>query len=228
VIAAALALVAFLPAPAQAQMSSSLVVHLPGPETPLVEGASLSLAGQVTLIADLTGYANLNGIPVTYTVVDKPAWAIVTLSPANDIFPVPYGLPMGTSYVVTRPIVVSVTVDPAAAPAQDTTDDIVIAATTAPSAPLATSATGHGSFLVQYDAPDEEPCAEHAGMTHEQMAQMAVDAADAYNAQQRDEASDDVTVQNTAATRVSTPWVAVGGFALVGAAVGLVLRRRIV
>lgn len=225
-VTATLALFSLLPALAQAQGSSALTVQLMPPEAALIDGSSITITGNVTLTADLLAYANLNGIPVTYTVEKQPAWLVVSVTPSSDVFPLPQ-TPTGTAISITRPISVTLSPDPASAPSMDTVSKVILGATAIPSAPASWSVQGRGSIPIMYDAPDPVPCAEHEGMTHEQMAQMAVDAANAYNAQQRDEASgDDVTVQNAAATTLPMPWVAVAGFALVGAAAGLVLRRR--
>lgn len=225
VVAACLAALTLFPASAVAQQSGAVIVFLQAPEEVVTDGQSIVIAGVVTLTVDITAFTEITGIPVEYAVTGAPAWASVVVSPANDVFPIGYGAPTGVAYTVTRQIMVTLTA--AESMPEDLTDVIEITATTSPGL-LGRSFTGKGSTIVAYDAP-EEPCPEHAGMTHEQMAAMAVDAANAYNAQQREEqtgTSDDVTVQNASASPVPMPWVAVGGFALVGAGVGLVLRRK--
>lgn len=226
-VVATLALLAFLPAPAQAQGSSAVIVQIEPAEEALVDGSTITLHAVVTYVADYLSLLNVNGVPVDYAVTRAPPWAAVTVTPASDIFPPPAGAPVGASYSMSRAIII--TVSATGDFAEDLTDVIELTATTHPTAPLTASATGKGQAQVRYLGAENEPCPEHPGMTHEEMAAMAVDAANAYNAQQREEqtgSSDDVTVQNASAAPVSMPWVLVGGFALVGAGIGLVLRRK--
>lgn len=226
-VAASLAILAFLPAGAHAQMSSAVVIRIEPAEGPIVDDSAIVLHAVVTYVADDLAALNVNGVPVEYTVTQAPAWATVTLTPPSDVFPPPAVAPAGASYVVTRTL--TITVSATSDLDEDVTDFIEMSATTHPSAPLATSATGKGQVQVQYLGAEDEPCPEHAGMTHEEMAALAVDAANAYNAEQREQqtgSSDDVAVQDASASRVPMPWIAVVGFALVGAGVGLVLRRK--
>lgn len=226
-VAACLAALTLLPAAAQAQQAGALIVTLQPPEAALTEDGPLTFLGTVTLTVDYTAYTSISGIPVQYTVTKQPAWATVVVSPSSDVFSLgPYPGP-SASMTMTKQITIIVN---AASDDldQDLTDLIEITATTTPGL-LGKAFTGKGSTPITYDAP-EEPCAEHAGMTHEQMAALAVEAADTYNAYQREQqagSSEDVTVQNAAASTIPMPWVAVGGFALVGAGIGLVLRRRL-
>lgn len=225
---AALALLTLVPSPAAAQQSAAMTVALNAPETLSDATRMVTFSGTITFTADLTGYTGINGIPVTYTVTKNPTWATVLISPATDVFPVPAGPPVGLSYTVTKTI--TVTIGLADDPTEDVFDQVEITATTTPTV-NGKAAVGKGAAPVSYDAPDQ-PCPDHLG--DPRLAALAVEAADAYNewqAAKEDEdasaSSDDVHVQSAGASTLPLPWVAVAGFALVGAAVGLVVRRRL-
>lgn len=225
---AALALLTIIPSPVAAQQSAAMTVALDAPE-PLSDATRMvTFSGAVTLVADLTGYTGIMGIPVTYTVTKNPAWATVLISPATDVFPAPSSPPAGLSYTVTKTI--TITIGLADDPTEDMFDQVEITATTTPTV-NGKSAVGIGATPVAYDAPDE-PCPDH--LDDPRLAALAVEAADAYNewqAAKEDEdasaSSDDVHVQSAGASTLPLPWVAVAGFALVGAAVGLAIRRRL-
>lgn len=228
-IVVGLALLTFLPAPAQAQMSSSLVVTLTSAEEPVREGSSVVLTGIATFTSDWTAALSLNGIPVTYTIDAVPAWASVVISPANDVFPPPGPASGATplAYSVTRAF--TVTVSASEELAADQTDVLEIAATSSPTQG-GRVAVGKASALVSYDAP-EAPCDT---TDHEALLAMAVEAANAYAETERGDASstsgtedDELSVQTGGATPLPLPWIAVGGFAALGALVGLLLRRRL-
>jgi hypothetical protein len=138
-------LLAFVPT-ASAQ-SGSIVVSMNSPTEQVkpLQGA-LTFSGTVTLTADYSGVANPIGIPVTYTVSNKPAWAQVLVSPASDVFPAP-GAPGGVSYSQARTISVTVTASGDAPAFQAET--IEITATPSPSNPQATITPGKGQVGIQ-------------------------------------------------------------------------------
>lgn len=226
-ILAALALVAFLPAPAAAQQSGALVLTTGTPDALRPDGF-VTYTVQATLTVDYTAALALSGIPVTYVVENKPAWASVTLSPASDVFPPPPAgyVPSGFAYQQVRILQVTIAAGPDA-PTVDVYEALELGAITSPGM-FGQPIYGRGSTVVFYDAPEEEPpCPEHA-FTDAQIAQMTATAVDAYNEHEAkdSESSDDVSVQSTGASPVPVAGIAVAGFALVGAGVGLLLRRR--
>lgn len=220
---AVLTLLTFLAAPAAAQSQGSVTVMLGAVDEAFTEeGQTLTFTGIVTLVADVTAHASTTGIPVQYTITKSPAWTSVVVSPASDVFT--FGTPTGVSVQSTKTFTVTVTLGEA--PADDVADQIEITAQTS-AAPLGSSFTGKGSTPIVYDAP-EEPCPGHDIVTNADWASLAVEAADAYNehqAAQQGEA-EEVSVQTGGASAISTPWVVAAGFAIIGAGVGLLLRRR--
>lgn len=225
---AALAIVASLPAPAAAQQQGSLVLMLQLPEG-LTPDATVSFLGTATLTVDYTAALAMTGIPVTYAVAEAPEWASVTIQPASDVFPPPSAAgPPGFAYTVTRTFQVVVSV--ADGPAEDAVAALLIDAWTTPSTVFGNSFYGSGATQVSFDAPDEPEECDH-GLTDAQLAALKAEAVEAYNAmeaaQREDEASGEVTTQSTGASPVTMSGLAVGGFALVGAGVGLLLRRRL-
>ena len=229
-VVAALAVLTFLPTPAQAQQSSSIVLALNPPAEALTKDTMLTFSGTVVYTADYTAMLALSGIPVSYSVVNAPAWASVVVSPASDVFPMPSHPGMGASYSVARTITVTVTL--AHAMAEDATGAIEIAATTR-AAPLGHAATGVGAVPILYDAPEED-CHE---LSEAELLAMAREAANAYveqsgtdittDAPTTDAGSDELHVQTGGASTLPVPWIAVAGFALVGAGVGLILKKRL-
>ena len=224
---AALALLAFLPAPASAQQSGVLTVVLePTPHVFSPDLTQIVLSGMATLTVDATAYANPMGIPVQYSVTDVPPWASVLVSPASDVFTLP--MTPGPTASVTMTRVFTVTITAPEDLTEDSVDLVEIAAQTEAQL-LSTGFTGYGSTAVTYDAPELEPCPDHLAASGDWDA-LAVEAAEAYNAHQaaqaRDGDGEEVSVQTGGASTLPLPWVVVGGFALIGAGVGLVLRRR--
>lgn len=214
-----------VPAPAQAQQSGALVVMLQPPTELLSEDLeTMTLSGVVVFTADLTVLANVVGTPVSYTVTKQPAWASVIISPATDVFPTNAFVGASTSVTASRPI--RVTVSLSDHPTADVTDAIEITAETSVGTP-GRSFSGTGAAPIGYDAPDE-PCDQHVGMTQAQMEQAAAAIAD-YRAQQSSPqtAPQEVTTQS-AGEKAPVPvfGLAVVACALVGAAVGLALRRK--
>lgn len=224
---AMLLLLTFLPAPASAQQQGAVTVQLNVPETPLADDLTrITFAGIVTFTTDVTASASTTGIPVSYTVTKQPEWASVIISPATDVFS--FGMPTGLSMTATKTVTIVVSL--AKDPGEDLNGVIEITAETSPG-PFGASFTGKGSTPIAYDAPEEEPCAEGHLVTNADWEAMAVEAADAYNEYQASKAEEDggdeVSVQTGGASTLPMPWLIVGGFALIGAGVGLVLRRRL-
>lgn len=234
IVVASLALVAFLPAPAEAQVFQSMVtITMNAPEGPLTNATSvLTFSGATMYTGDVGTYARMSGIPITYTVTKAPAWATVVVSPASDVIPAP-AAPSGLTYTAARSFQVTVVVDPMFV--GQAIDQVEVTVTTGAST-LGMPATSKTSVPVMADV-GEEPC-EVAD--HQALFDAAVEAANAYNAEQADtfdetadvgssrpsSADPELITQDTGSKPVALPWIAVAGFALVGAGVGLVLRRR--
>lgn len=230
-VATTLALLTLVPAPAQAQLSSQVTMTLTAPTEPLKADGTLTFTGAVTYTADYTAMLALTGIPVQYAVSEKPEWATVIVSPANDVFPAPVGPSSGLAYSVTRMITVTVTL--ARALEEDASGAIVITATTSP-APLGQAAMGQGAVPILYDAPDKE-C---QGPANAQLLEMAREAANEYAekggnvdvptaAPATEAPAEELRVQSGGASPLALPWIAVAGFAIVGAGVGLLLKKRL-
>lgn len=223
-ILAALALLTFLPAPAAAQQQGSLVLQIAPPET-IYPDTTITTVATATLTVDVTGMLSPSGIPVTYMVETVPAWATVTLSPASDVFTAPMMVPNGASYTVTRTFTITISV---AHYPGDMIDLLRIAAITSPGF-MGQSIYGAGEATLFYDGPNADEECDH-GLTDAQVAALkaeAIDAYNEYNAAKDAESSDEVTVQNASASPVPLTSLAIAGFALVGAGVGLVLRKRL-
>lgn len=209
---------------AGAQQNASLTIHLQVPDEPVPRGAALHTTGIVTLTTDWTAFVSSpNGVPVTYSVTKAPAWASVVVSPATDVFPAPSHPPIGVAYSTQRQITITI------AGAEQTTEPelgtIEIGATTSAGA-LGRSATALGSMIVKL-APVEEPtpCPEHEALASQDAAATAPEPA--IQASASPEEGGEVTVQQAGASPVSTPWLVVGAFGLVGAGVGIVVRQRL-
>lgn len=227
----ALSLLTLVPAPAQAQQTGSLVLVLNAPERALHGDDFVTVTGIATLTVDYTAVLAVSGIPVTYTVTKAPAWATVIVTPGSDVFPGPYAPMPGLAYSVTRAF--SMTISVADGPGQNVVDTIEITAVTE-AAPLGRSFTGKASVPVSFYA-EEEACEVHDG----ELLALAREAANEYaaakedsvdvtaEAPRKDASEPELHAQSGSATTLSIPWIAVAGFALVGAGVGLVLRRRL-
>lgn len=212
------AALACLATPAQAQMAApyNLVVSLAPPEDPLTaERTSLEFAGKVTYVGDVTSALNLNGVAVQYKITQAPTWAAVTVSPGSDVIM----LTQGQQYVGSASFTVSVFVD-AGALSSSEVGVIEITATAMPSAPLSYPKNAAGQAAVQfYVPPHGDDCEEHATA-----AALLATTDDAPAAAPQDE--DDTLQVQTAGAAPTGTWYAVAGFGLVGAGVGLLLRRR--
>ena len=212
---------------AQAQSSSTLVLAMPAAEDPLPAGGRLVLGGTATFTADLLVYGNTQGVPVTYTVSNAPAWASVVVSPQTDVFPVMVGA-ASPSYTVSRAF--TVLVDGAPTGPDNEIGTIEITATATPTMQGSRAATARLNTPVRFDA-GEEACEDHAAVEQVAYAYVTPGAtaptADA-EADADATAQDDTTttVQSTSTTPIALPAAAILGFGAVGAGVGLLLRRR--
>ena len=125
-------LLAFVPT-AEAQTSAQVVVSItPNTERVKPLQGPIAFSGTAQFTADYSAGANIIGIPVTYTVSQKPAWATVLVSPATDIFPGPSATGAATpgAYTTSRTFTITVTASDQA-PAF-TAEQIEITATTTP------------------------------------------------------------------------------------------------
>lgn len=208
---AALAGLVLVATPAEAQQSSSLIVMMNVPEQPLTaEQPRITFSGMIDYTADLTTYTSLSGIPVTYTVTKAPAWASVIISPATDIIPLP-STP-SFMFMASRPF--TVIVDVGSNVTGELVDQIEVTATTTPGS-FGKAATGKSAVPIRLDVAQDEPC-DAAHPLAEPEAQPAAA-----------EPAPEVQVQSGSVTPLSTRWLVIAGFGLVGAGVGLVLRRRL-
>lgn len=225
---ATLGMLALLVVPAaDAQITKSqLVLSMEAPQAPLTHDAEIaSVPGITTFTGDIGQYQHTTGIPITYSVTKAPEWATVTVVPASDVIPLPAAPGLGLSFTVSRPFTVTIILDPEYEGRDISQVEITV---TQGAVTGGMPASAKNAIPIMADASPVEPCPEHA-VTQEQLSVWAVEAADAYNEYQAaaQEEDPEVTTQSAGASPVPLPWVAVGGFALVGAAVGLVLRKRL-
>lgn len=233
-LVASLALLTFVPT-ADAQTAGSLVITISAPDAPVRAGETVTLVGVATLTADYTAALGLAGIPVSYWVEQAPAWASVIISPSNDVFPPPAGPQQaGLTYTAVRTFTITVSATASEAPTEDVVEALTIAALTSPAA-LGQQLSGQGAAAIAFDATDE-PC-EHA--VDAELLALAREAANESAASKQngvdmptsapptDAPADDLEVQTGGVSPLSLPWLAVAGFALVGAGVGLVLKKRL-
>ncbi|MEA3201664.1 MAG: hypothetical protein QOE90_3092 [Thermoplasmata archaeon] len=100
----ALALLAAAPV-ASAQKSGVITFNGRSPQGALHPGSAVDATYTATLVADATAYASTPGVPVHYAIAKAPAWATVTLSPSEDIFPTPVGVgALSPTYTAVRPL----------------------------------------------------------------------------------------------------------------------------
>jgi hypothetical protein len=194
----------------------SIVISLAPPTDALsAEKTKVEFAGKVTYVGDPTSMLNLHGVPVQYKITQAPAWAAVTVSPGSDVIQL---TTQGTTTTGSAHFTVTVFAGADAVPSSEV-GIIEITATVIPSAPLTPPKSASGQAPVQfYVPPHEDGCEEHATV--------AALFAEAPAAAPKEESGDDLHVQ-TAGVAPAGTWYAVGGFALVGAGVGLMLRRRL-
>lgn len=171
----------------------------------------------VTLTSDLTSYSSEIGVPFMAAVTKAPAWATVVLPQATGIFPLPSGAMMvSQSYVSSAPLTVIVMVGDLnfSGPA----DGVVQITVTTMNQFGSTSGTT--SFPLHIVAPPA--CATQLQPTAVQAA--SVKATPTVAAPPQDNG---LTVQQSTAAPISVPTFAViGGCAIAGAGIGLVLARK--
>lgn len=211
--ALAVLVVAGLAAPmAAAQQQGGITVLVTPPGTAQVNNVTTTV-GRVTLTADLSAYSSPTGIPVVYTVSKAPAWASVAISPSNDLFasqPMP-----GTVMSISRPISIVILAD--SLPANvDLTDVIEI---TAQSMPTFAGKALIGKAAVPIHAVGPS-CATASASSEPVVKTTSVAPAKAPSS------SPPLTVQSNEAMLPTTGFALVGGFAVAGAGVGLLLARR--
>ena len=77
---------AFVPvAEAQTSQFNAVISITPTSEKVKPLQGSITMSGQVSFTGDPQAFGNIVGIPVEYKVTKNPAWASVTVSPANDV-----------------------------------------------------------------------------------------------------------------------------------------------
>lgn len=141
------ALLALAPT-AEAQQQGSMTITLGTPEAVKPLQGSQTFTGQVTLTADYSGISGPVGIPVTYAVPNKPAWATVVISPQSDVFAPPAGgVPGGAFYTSTKTITITVAASDQAPAFSPQTLEITGTTTATPGAgqPI----TGRGTTTVE-------------------------------------------------------------------------------
>lgn len=226
-VAAALVLAgaATLLPPAAAQQSGAVTIMLDPASHALGPDQTITIAGTVTLTMDATVYASApNGVPVTYTVLQAPAWASVMITPSSDVFPLPMVPYSGAAVTVSRPVTITVSVGDGPA---DSVAELVSMEALTTAGFLGQSFAGRGETAVSFIAPEpEEDC---DALTAEQRAALVEQAAAAYAdyEEAQSQGADEVTTQSTGATPIGGGWIAVAAFGLVGAGVGLLLKRRL-
>lgn len=192
---------------AQAQfVNAAMTLEATAPESVFGPDAEQQTApAQAKYVADLTAYTNLVGVPVTFTVTEAPEWLAVTPSPATAVFT---SSTPSQAFFSMVPFKVIMTLDPAFE--GEAIGEVEITAATMVQSPQK-PAIATMKIPVQAIVPTEEACDEtHALLAAEEPAT---------------EEPQTVTVQNAGVQTLASP-AALGGFALVGAGVGLVLRKR--
>lgn len=214
ILGVALLVPAGLPS-AGAQQAQSLVIGAQPLPDVLENGTLTIVQAQTTLTTDFTVYANTAGIPISYAVVDAPAWAVVTPLPSDDLLQPPVTLAGSTQ--VVRPWSLAIALGDL--PAVDgLVGTITVRATTYPDAP-GKPITSMTQFPIVARSI-AKPCAEEKAPAAANLTMLASATATARPAQSP------LTVQTHDATLPVSHGAAIVGLALVGAAVGLVLARR--
>lgn len=195
---------------AAAQSGSTVSLTLSPVVEYLTHEAASYTPGSITFSTSMVSAAtNTNGWTVIYTVAKQPAWAIVTVSPSTDILH--SFLSLSPTMVVTKSFTIGIEVDPNYF--GEAIDQVEIVATVVPSAAVAGQIVSAKSSLSVHALTDDAHCEDAATAT------VAAAPAD-------EEAPETVTIQSAAPPTSPVPYVAIGGFAAVGAGVGLLLRRR--
>ena len=208
---------------AQAQWTGpqyNIVLSITPPQDALTVDAPVAVvAGKIDFTGDPSTLLNTNGVPVEYTITKAPAWLAVVVSPSHDVIP----LYMAGGAIVTGSRTFTVSLHAANATLDQSVLDVVeITATVYPSSPGTPPKSVAQGFPVQYYVPPhEDDCDEHATA-----AALLAQAREAEQASADEAQGEELVVQSGTVTPVGT-WYAVGGFGLVGAGVGLLLRRRL-
>jgi len=208
VAAALLALLGLPAAAAQQQGSLALAVQ---PHAELTADTPRTIIrGVAELVTDASSSAELTGIPITFKVA-APDWLSVTVSPASAVF-VNQPQPAVTSM---RSVTFQVDVRVVDVPSNDTFGLIAIHAITQPGSQGGQSFSAKVTSLVSFDAAT--PC------TDDHLTPLAGSAGDG------DQAAPETTLtpqSGGASTLPALPMAGVAAFGLIGAGLGLVLRRR--
>lgn len=218
---AGLALAGLAPT-AQAQMPGpqyNIVLSLTPPGEPLQDDHhQLVMRGRVDFVGDPTMALNTEGVPIQYTITKAPAWLTVVVSPATDVIPLAFGSPVTGSRTFT------VTAQATGMLDASVVDIVEITVTASPTSPLSQPKSASQGVPVQFYVhhEDEDDCDDHAAATATADAKPASEEATA----PQDPGHEPLTIQSGGVTPMGT-WYAVGGFVLVGAGVGLLLRRRL-
>jgi hypothetical protein len=218
----ALGLAALVLAPlASAQQQGVLTLRVSTPTSDLRPDTSLAVAGVATLYADPTVAAQLSGVPVRFFITKLPNGTTATISPATDVFE--FGPQVATTWESTRPfqVIVYGTKDLPA----DTFDVVEVTAVTTPS-------FGGNYFSAKVMIPlhlvNGDTACPPANATPATAPPPAPAPTTSATKASANASATPVHVQSTApaATFPVAPAAAIGGFAVVGAAVGLLVRRR--
>lgn len=230
----ALALLPFVAAPAEAQVfRSMLTLSLAAPEEVFTsQTPSITLAGTTTYTGDPGTHLRTGGVPIVYTVSKAPGWLSVVVTPTSDVIPTT-GMPTSVTVTATRTFHVTATLDPLFV--GQAADQIEITVTQPPDA-FFSAAEAKNAIPIVADV-EETPCEAH----DEQLLALAGQAAEAYARERASGAVDagdvgagrpggsepELITQDTSSRPLAPPWIVVAGFALVGAGIGLTLRRRL-
>jgi len=217
-----LAAAAFLALPAaSAQQQGSLVLTSAPPTNALAADSTTLVPVKLEFTFDATGDLQTAGIPVSYAVTKAPNGTAVSVSPASTVIPTTVGADaLGLSRTVekTFQVVINVNKD---APA-DVFDTIEVTAITHPGT-LGNAFMGRTVIPIHIENA-QAPCAQ---ATVTGPPPTTVPAPSASHASTSAPAAP-VRVQSAApaSSFPVAPVAAVGGFGIVGAAVGLLARRR--
>lgn len=195
---------------AAAQSGSTAALVLSPPMEYLTHETASWTAGTITYSTSMASAAlNTNGWTVVYTVAKQPEWAIVTISPSSDILH--SFISPSPTMVISKTFNIGIEVDPNYF--GEAIDQIEIIATVIPSAAATQQIVSTKSSMSVHALTDEDHC--------ENAATAAIAPAPV-----KEEAPETVTIQSASPATSPVPYVAIGGFAAVGAGIGLLLRRR--
>lgn len=196
---------------AEAQISQyNVVIELDPIDHALAPSQGATAFGQVRMVTDPTFFLFDDEVPIEYAVTALPSWASASVNPPQDVVLLFLGGPNAQGYAEFE-VDVHVASD---APA-GVVDYVEVVATTSPAGPGAPQKSVSIRMPIQVAAA-EEPCEED---------HLVIDATGA--TADEEPAEEDLHVQSGGARPFrSLPWYAAGGFAVAGAGVGLLLRRR--